>query len=145
MRSENRAEKTLLLLLNDKPAAIPITAIPAVDRWGKWPLILARPHELALSFFLSFLSFFLSFFPYFLLSFFCRPFSPSLPLSLPPSLPPSLSPSLTESSVKFQKKRSRAQMKDQVMRMNSINKSSKSEPSSRFFGRLKLRPVDFEF
>ena len=42
MRSENRADKTLVLLLNDKPAAVPITAIPAVHRWGKWPLILAR-------------------------------------------------------------------------------------------------------
>ena len=29
-------------------------------------------------------------------------------------------------------------MKDQVMRMNSIKKSSKSELSSRFFGRLKF-------
>ena len=34
MRSENRADKTLVLLLNDKPAAVPITAIPAVHRWG---------------------------------------------------------------------------------------------------------------
>ena len=43
MRSEHRAERTLLLLLIVKSAAVPITAIHAVDRWGKWPLILARP------------------------------------------------------------------------------------------------------
>ena len=49
MRIEQKAEKTLLLLLNDKPAALPITAIHAVDRWGKWPLILARPCGLATS------------------------------------------------------------------------------------------------
>ena len=49
MRSEHRAEKTLLLLLIVKSAAVPITAIHAVDRWGKWPLILARPPELELA------------------------------------------------------------------------------------------------
>ena len=49
MRIEQKAEKTLLLLLIDKPAALPITAIHAVDRWGKWPLILARPCGLATS------------------------------------------------------------------------------------------------
>jgi hypothetical protein len=42
VRSEDRSEKTLLLLLIDKPAAVTITATHAVDRWGKWLLQLAR-------------------------------------------------------------------------------------------------------
>ena len=39
---------------------------------------------------------------------------------------------------KFEKKRSLFQMIDQVMTINSVQKSSKSELSSRFFGRLKI-------
>ena len=46
---------------------------------------------------------------------------------------------------KIRKKRSLSQMIDQVMTINSVQKSSKSELSSRFFSRLKILATGLKF